>query len=370
MPDFQNKFKEFCQIAKKVLKSSFVSLLNFTRNLHPQNFRKSNILELTKKEFYVSKGLFWKRVLIMTWQGVRRNILLSLATVFVLSLIVLVFNITLAVNYLSNQSIKQVSQKIDIIVWLKDDANEFSIEALKNDLDNLEETKSVIYTTKTEALQTFQKDNPEVYTFIKQYKLDNPLPASLGIIARDIEDNFTILEFLKKERYQDIVNTDEVKNNIEERERTEKVLGITRFINQSGRYLVGLFFFVFIFITLNTVNMIINRKSREILIMRLVGAKYAFIRLPFILEGMFYAACAFGLGLLLMYIFAIQFKNKLASSLLDDSLISGFQNTIELFIKHFHSILFYEISIAVLTGIFSSYLAIEWYLHKKNLLMD
>ncbi len=370
MQNFKNKFTELIRKSQQLIKISLYKTSNLAKSLHPKNFRKSNILELSKKEFYVSKALFWKRILSMTWQGIKRNKLLSLATVFVLSLIVLVFNITFAVNYLSNQSIKQVSQKIDIVVWIKDNANEFEIEAMKNDLNNLPETKEVVYTSKEEALANFQKDNPEVYTFIKQYRLNNPLPSSLGIVARNIEDNFLILDFLKKERYKDIINTDEIKNNVEERQRTEKVVSITRFIYQSGQYLVGLFFLVFVFITLNTVNMIINRRAREILIMRLVGAKYSFIRLPFILEGMFYAISAFVFGLFLMYIFAIQFKQKITAAFLDDSLMSGFENAIDLFLKHFYSILFYEILIAIIIGVMSSYLAIEWYLRKKNLLID
>ena len=370
MSDLKKKLTYYLRKSQSVFKASLYKIFNLAKGLHPQNFKKSNILELSKKEFYVSKLLFSKRVLQMTWQGIRRNKILSLATVFVLSLIVLVFNITFAVNYLSNQSIKQVSQKIDIIVWIKDSTSSFEIEAIKNDLQNLPETKEVVYTSKEKALTTFQVDNPEVYTFIKQYRLDNPLPASLGIVARNIEDNLKILDFIKQERYQEIINTDEIKNNTEERERTEKVISITRFIYQSGQYLVGLFFLVFVFITLNTVNMIINRRAREILIMRLVGAKYAFIRFPFILEGMFYAICAFSFGLILMYVFALQFKQKISAALLDDSLMSGFENAINLFLKHFYSILFYEILIAIVMGVVSSYLAIEWYLRKKNLLID
>lgn len=349
------------------LKAKITAFLN---KLHPKTFRKSNILALSKKEFYSSTWLFWKRIFIMTLQGFKRNKVLSIATIVVLSLIVLVFNVTFAVNYISNQSIKQISQKLDLIVWIKDDAGDFEITALKNDLNNLPKIKEIVFTSKQEALETFQSDNPEVYAFIKQYKLDNPLPASIGIITHKIDDNLEVLDFLKNERYVNTINQDEIKNNIEERRRTEKLINITNFIYQTGRYLVGLFFLVFIFITFNTVNMIINRRAKEISIMRLVGAKHSFIRLPFVLEGIIYAICAFILGLLLMYTFAQHFIQKISETLFDDTLISGFHYAGHLFIQHFNSILFYEILIAIAVGISSSYVAIEWYLRKQNLLED
>lgn len=365
-----NKIKNLLQENTSKFHQISQTFYQYVKNFKFSEFRKSNIFNLNKKEYYLSKKLFWKRILNMTLKSLYRNKLISFITIFVLSLIVLMFNITFAVNYITNQGIKNIGEKIDIVVWLNEDASSFEIESLRNDLGNSPLVKSVIYTSKEEALVEFQKENPEVSAFLNQYALDNPLPSSLGLIAHNIEDNFKIMEFLKQDKYQNILDQEKIKNNFEEKKRTEKFLNITRFLYTSGQYLVGLFILVLIFITMNTINMLINRRSKEVLIMRLVGAKYAFIRLPFILEGILYVIGSFLVSLILMYYFAFTFKNKLSTTLTDDALLNGFRNIIDLFLHNFRNILVSEILIAIAIGIISSYLAIEWYLRKQNLLSE
>lgn len=352
------------------LQAKTISRKLIHQGLQIKNFKKSNIFALNPQKIYISTSLLWKRGVILTWQNIKRNKFLSLITILILSLIVLVFNITFAVNYLANKSIEHISEKIDIIVWIDDNADEFQISSLKTDLERLPEVKKIIYTSKDEALEKFQVSNPEVYTFLKQYRLNNPLPASIGIVANQIEDNLTILNFLKQDLYQNTINQDQIKNNIEAKQRTQTLINITSLIYQSGQYLVSLSLIVVILITMSTINILINRRSQEILIMRLVGAKHYFIRLPFLLEGVLYTLSAFLLGLFLMYLFAHKFQSQLKDALSDDSLLLGFQNIINLFLTHFHTILFYEIIIAIITGMLSSYIAIEWYLKKQNLLSN
>ena len=369
MPLFLAKLKLFI---KKTISIVSVSLIQFISKAKKafslQTFKRSNVFALRKKEFYFSKKLFWKRVFIAVFHNINRNKFISIITIFILSLIVLVFNVTLAVNYVANKTIEQISEKIDIIVWIDEQADQFQIEALKNDLERLPEVKKIIYTSKETALQNFQKENPEIHSFLNQYKLNNPLPASIGIISNHIENNLKIMNILQGDLYKYTIDQEKIKNNSEDKKRTEKLINITRFIYRSGNYLITLFLIVVIFISLNTINMLINRRSKEIQIMRLVGAKYSFIRLPFILEGIIYAIFAFVLGLVLIYGFVYKFQQELSNILSDDILLQGFQNTVGLFIQHFNSILFYEIIVAVIIGIISSYLAIELYLRKQNLL--
>ena len=50
----------------------------------------------------------------------------------------------------------------------------------------------------------------------------------------------------------------------------------------------GLLIFIAVFLISNTIRITIISRSREIQIMRLVGAKNGYIRGPFLLEGAFY----------------------------------------------------------------------------------
>lgn len=66
---------------------------------------------------------------------------------------------------------------------------------------------------------------------------------------------------------------------------TERLLGLTRFVQTWGLVGVGLLIFIAVFLISNTIRITIISRSREIQIMRLVGAKNSYIRGPFLFEG-------------------------------------------------------------------------------------
>ncbi|MGT2846315.1 permease-like cell division protein FtsX [Streptococcus massiliensis] len=66
---------------------------------------------------------------------------------------------------------------------------------------------------------------------------------------------------------------------------TQKLFALTNFIQVWGMALAGLLVFVAVFLISNTIRITIISRSREIQIMRLVGAKNSYIRGPFLLEG-------------------------------------------------------------------------------------
>ncbi|KXT77076.1 Cell division protein FtsX [Streptococcus sp. DD10] len=66
---------------------------------------------------------------------------------------------------------------------------------------------------------------------------------------------------------------------------TQRLLSLTNLIQTWGLIGVGLLFFIAIFLISNTIRITIISRSREIQIMRLVGAKSSYIRGPFLFEG-------------------------------------------------------------------------------------
>jgi cell division protein FtsX len=49
-----------------------------------------------------------------------RNRLLSLATIFVMAIMICIFNTILAVNLISKQALSNLNQKVDIVFYLKE----------------------------------------------------------------------------------------------------------------------------------------------------------------------------------------------------------------------------------------------------------
>ena len=66
---------------------------------------------------------------------------------------------------------------------------------------------------------------------------------------------------------------------------TQKLFALTDFIRVWGLVGAGLLIFIAVFLISNTIRITIISRSREIQIMRLVGAKNSYIRGPFLFEG-------------------------------------------------------------------------------------
>ena len=66
---------------------------------------------------------------------------------------------------------------------------------------------------------------------------------------------------------------------------TQRLFALGTFIRNWGLIGVALLIFIAVFLISNTIRITIISRSREIKIMRLVGAKNGYIRAPFLLEG-------------------------------------------------------------------------------------
>ena len=66
---------------------------------------------------------------------------------------------------------------------------------------------------------------------------------------------------------------------------TERLFKLASFIRVWGLAIAGLLIFIAVFLISNTIRITIISRSREIQIMRLVGAKNSYIRRPYLMEG-------------------------------------------------------------------------------------
>ena len=82
---------------------------------------------------------------------------------------------------------------------------------------------------------------------------------------------------------------------------TERLFKLASFIRVWGLVIAGLLIFIAVFLISNTIRITIISRSREIQIMRLVGAKNSYIRGPFLLEGAFIGLLGAALPSALVY---------------------------------------------------------------------
>ena len=94
---------------------------------------------------------------------------------------------------------------------------------------------------------------------------------------------------------------------------TQKIFALSDFIRVWGLVGAGLLIFIAVFLISNTIRITIISRSREIQIMRLVGAKNSYIRGPFLFEGAWIGLLGSVLPVVLVYFgynMAYQTMNK------------------------------------------------------------
>lgn len=287
-------------------------------------------------------------------QDIARNVWLSLVTVLILVLAFFSINLLLSVQVISQAAVDTVRDKIDVSLYLKTDAPESDILALRAQISGLGDVREVIYISKQEALEDFQsrhKNNPDILEALRELDA-NPLSPSLVIRPNDINKYDSLIAELNRISSPII----ESRNFDDHKLMLEKINVITERVNQAGFAVSLLFIFITLLVLYNTLRVAIYTHRSEIGIMRLVGASDWFIRAPFIISSVLYTLVGTVIASSLFFLFLSLLQPYLETFFLnyDFNIISYFKtNFFQFFVLEFFG--------AVLINIVASLVAVRKY---------
>lgn len=241
------------------------------------------------------------RIIKFSLQDVGRNIWLSIATITILLLALFSINILMTVSVVSDSAAKAVQEKVDISLYLKAEAPENEILALRDNIASSERVKEVIYISREQALTDFRekyKNNQEILAALKELGR-NPLSPSFIIIPLSLEDAEMLVNELKALEAPIIESRDFSDNTVV----LEKINNITKRVNEVGLFVIAIFILTSLLVVYNTVRVAIYTHRQEIEIMRLVGASNAFVYLPYVVSALIYAIVSTIIIILLFYPF-------------------------------------------------------------------
>ncbi len=292
-----------------------------------------------------------------------RNAWLAVAAiaVMVITLSIVLFSVIASATF--NNTIDQITDGIDVSMYLVDDISTDQRTELMQQLDNLNSVESVTYISKDRALELYtaaNQNNPDLLTAISQ--TDNPLPASIRIQPVNPDNLSELKAFLERDDIK-ALQSDETSYSGDRKDAIDKIASATSFFQTAG--LVGIIIFTIIsmLIIFNTIRMAIFNRRDELNIMRLLGASTTYIRGPFVVETILYGLIAALISVLICQVlFSVSSNAFEASSLglLDISFANKY------FTSHFWLILTIQIAIGILIGAASSFFATRRYLKFKT----
>lgn len=294
----------------------------------------------------------FRRVVKAGFVGFWRNAYVSLASIFVITVALFVIGSTMLIDQLLTVSLIQLQSKVDINVYFVPTALQEDIDALTKSVKALPDVEAVTYTSREDALSQYRtkNQNDSVAMQALEELKENPLGATIAIQAKETSQYESINQFLQEQKSPIIDDINYVKN----KESIDKLTGIIDAVKQASFVTLLVLIIAATVITFNTIRLAIYTAKEEISVMRLVGASNAYIRGPFMLQGVMYGVISGVLALLILYPIVLWLGPKTAAF---------FQlNIFDYFVNNFAYIFGVLIGIGVALGLVSSVLAITRYL--------
>jgi len=231
------------------------------------------------------------RIIKYGWLGFVRNIWISTATISIMVLALSVMSVLLVLGYITDTFVGELQGKIDVSVYLTQEAEEAKILQLQYTLGGRPEVAEVEYVSRDEALSIFrERHKANTLLMASLEELDtNPFQASLNIKAQKASQFDAIVNFIEGYKDADIIE----KVNYKENEKViQRLHAITSSIERIGAFFTLMLSLVVVLVTFNTIRLVIYSYREEIAVMKLVGASDWFIRGPFIVTGLLYGVIA------------------------------------------------------------------------------
>lgn len=283
-----------------------------------------------------------------------RNGWLSTATVLIMTVTLLAWTSIFLLNVVLTSVLGILEQKVDISVYFNLNAKESDILALKSKLDNLEEVSNVEYVSTGEALEIFKKRHSDDEILLKSVQElgDNPLEASLNVLAKDASKYGTVVSFLSQSQFENIISKINYAENKIVIERLGNIIGVLR---QSGLAFGLVLALIAFLVAFNTVRLAIYSSREEITIMKLVGASNWFVRGPFIVEGVLHGMVSSAFAFMIIIPGVAVIGPKLLNFLPEINLVNYLGD-------NFWQLLLFQTLGGIILGVFSSWFAIRKYL--------
>jgi cell division transport system permease protein len=262
--------------------------------------------KLQQERFLGQINYFFGRAAI----NIRQNILVNLLTVGTISLSILIFSLLLLLYINLEKVTEQWSERVQVTVYFDNELPKQELKTLITRIQSLNGTGKITYVSKNEALQRFRERLRGQEALLDEVSAEI-LPASIEIrLKKDSRGGEALHNYTEKLRK--IPGISEIQYGEEWVRRFNNFMDFMKLL---GLFVGGFLVLAVIFIVANTIKLTIYSRKDELEILGLVGATRLFIKIPFIIEGIFQGAAGALLAIAVLYGLYYGFLNNSGSFL-------------------------------------------------------
>jgi len=153
--------------------------------------------------------------------------------------------------------------------------------ALCRKIAKLSNVAEVTFVSSDEGLETVKKSmlegQEEYFTFLDE-EYGNPMSCAAKIKMKDMALFDETIEEIKKFEGIDVIQSQD--------DLADKITAIKNGLGVAGMWVIAILMIISLVIVSNTIRVTMYNRKLEISIMKAVGATDAFVRIPFVVEGM------------------------------------------------------------------------------------
>jgi cell division transport system permease protein len=311
-----------------------------------------------------------KRKLLTFWRIIKtgsvnfvRNLSLAIAAMAVMVVTLTIVLFSLVTNATFKNTVTQITNKIDVSVFLSDSVTPAQTTQLLSQLKALPNVKSVQYLDKAQVLQQYEEQNASNKQLASAIgETSNPLPSTILIKTYNLNQIQSIKAFLVQPPISSLQSNAPSYSGDQET-AINRITHATDILREVGIVAIIVFVIICALIIFNTIQMAIFNRRDEIQTMRLLGASTNYIRGPFIVESTIYGILSAIISVVIIEAAFVTASNALQASalgLLDISYSNHY------FKGHFFQLLLIQIGLGIVLGAVSSLVATRRYLKFKT----
>lgn len=241
-------------------------------------------------------------------QNIWRNGVMSVSSIFAVTITLVLIAVIGIVAINIQDMTYSIEESLTIYVKMDRELKDKEAQKIQPDIEKIDGVKSVTFSSKDDELnKLIESQNEDGQKLFETYRKNNPLGAAYVVEVKDAKDLQKIAE-----RIEQIDHVNEVNAG---GDSTSSLVSAMETIRNGGAIFVAALTIIALFMIANTIKMTITSRQTEISIMRMVGASNWYIRLPYMLEGIFIGILGSIVPILVVY-FGYNFVYDGASGLL------------------------------------------------------
>lgn len=217
--------------------------------------------------------------LIQGIKGLFKNRLMTVASIGIISACLFILGVSYCILLNIDYMIENFDDTLSIVTFLEGGLTEDQVNNLLTDIESDTNVKTVIYTSPEEAWNEFKGELDANEDILAELEKDNPLSdsASFEIFLYDAS---------KQEDFVAYINTlPGIRDCYYSQESIDVIVNFSVLLQYISLILISILLAIATLLIANTIKIGLFIRRHEINIMKYLGAKDSFIRLPFVIEG-------------------------------------------------------------------------------------